>query len=334
MGSGHTAFDRRRDAPAPTPGAGPAARRLPTLSLDLDKLRVPALAAAGVVALVGMPALGYAIGHRDEPAGPATVGSPSVQIRYVAPWKPSGATIAGLGIDGAVGLRRPDGTVLAAGRLRDPAGGFDPAPAGLRVTAARSLEPTHVRLGDRDAIRYSAPLRAGGSLWMIAFPDAKGWMTVACRASAGRPDDACATVAATLRAPGDVKPVALGPDKRVSEALDRTTRAINRVRLAAKPGVSATSVPTRGRALGALAAADENAANALAKLNLRPQEPALFRSLVRSLRSEAAVLRRLSRAAKRRRRGTFDDARADLRTAQRRVGAAERDLRAAGYTGG
>jgi predicted Ser/Thr protein kinase len=329
---GYTAADRRREAPAPA-SAPATARWRPSVSLRWDELQVPALAVAGALALVGAPVLGYALGHRDAPAAAATARSQSLQIGYTAPWQPSGATIAGLGIDGAVGLRRPGGTVLAAGRLRDPAPGFDPAPAALRDQAARRLQPERVRLGDRDAVRYTAPLRAGGSLWMVAFPDAKGWTTVACRSAEGRPDDACATVAATLRS-RSATPVALGPDKRTAAALNRAIRKLSSVRYAARRGLSSRSYETRGRTLRRLANANSAAAGMLAKLELRPQEPALFSNLVKVLRSEAAILRRLARAATRRQRVTYNSTRDALRTAERGVRAAEQDLRAAGYTGG
>ena len=330
--SGYTAADRRREAPAPA--SAPAAPRWrPSVSLSWDELQVPVLAAAGILALVGAPVLGYALGHRDTPAAAATARSQSLQVAYAAPWRPSGATIAGLGIDGAVGLRRPGGTVLAAGRLRDPAPGFDPAPAALRDQAARRLQPERVRLGDRDAVRYTVPLRAGGSLWMVAFPDSKGWTTVACRSAEGRPDDACAAVAATLRSRSGT-PVALGPDKRTADALNRTIRTLSNVRYAARRSLGSRSYETRGRTLRRLAEANAAAAGALAKLQLRPQEPALFSNLVKALRSEAAILRRLARAATGRRRATYDSARGALRKAERRVRASEQDLRAAGYTGG
>ena len=329
-----TAADRRRDAPAPAPTAGEPRWR-PSLSLDLDweGLRMPALLVAGMLVLIGAPLLGYAIGHRDEPAAPATARSQSLEVGYTAPWKPSGATIAGLGLDGTLGLRRPDGTVLVAGRLRDPGPGFDPAPADLRNLAARRPQPVRVRLADREGVRYAMPLRAGGSLWMIAFPDSKGWTTVACHSAEAAPDAVCARVAATLRSRTG-SPVALGPDKRTAARLDSAIRRLSSARLAAKPGLRSRSYATRARTLRRLASADTAAARSLAALKLRPQEPVVFTNMVKALRSEASILRRLARAAAGRRRATYDEARGALRTAERGVRTAERDLRAAGYTGG
>jgi hypothetical protein len=329
-----TAADRRRDAPPPAPAPGKPPWR-PSLSLDLDwnELRMPALLVAGMLALVAAPVLGYALGQRDEAPAPAVARSQSLQVGYTAPWQPSGAAIAGLGVDGALGLRRPDGTVLVAGRLRDPGPGFDPAPAELRNRAARRLQPARVRLADRDGVRYAAPLRAGGSLWMIAFPDSKGWTTVACRSTESPPDAVCASVAATLRS-RTASPVALGPDKRTAARLNSAIRRLSSVRLAAKPGLRSRSYATRARTLRRLANANTAAARALAALKLRPQEPAVFANMVKALRSEASILRRLSRAAAGRRRATYEQARGGLRTAERGVRAAERDLRAAGYTAG
>jgi acyl-CoA reductase-like NAD-dependent aldehyde dehydrogenase len=168
---------------------------------------------------------------------------------------------------------------------------------------------------------------------MIAFPDSEGWMTVACRARSGRPDAACASVAGTLRSRSG-RPVPLGPDAHVSKTLDGATRAANRARLAAAAGLRSRSAATRARSFRRLAAANMSAARTLAKLRLRPQEPVLFDDLVTALRAEAAILRRLGRAARGNRRGPYDEARGALRTAERRVDGAERNLRAAGYTGG
>jgi hypothetical protein len=331
---GSTAADRRREPPPPASAPEePLWRSALSPDLDWAGLRTPALLVAGVLALIAAPVLGYALGHRDEPTGLATAGSPSVQVGYEAPWRPAGATIAGLGVDGAVGLRRPDGTVLVAGRLRDPGPGFEPAPAGLRSVAARRPQPVRVRLGDRDGVRYAVPLRAGGSLWMIAFPDSKGWTTVACRSTDGAPGAVCASVAATLRSRSG-SPVALGPDKGTAARLNSAIRRLSSARLAAKPGLGSRSYATRARTLERLASADTAAARTLAALKLRPQEPAVFARMVKALRAEASVLRRLSRAAAGRRRATYDQARGALRRAERGVRAAERDLRAAGYTGG
>ncbi|MEA2223580.1 MAG: serine/threonine kinase PknH [Solirubrobacteraceae bacterium] len=329
-----TAADRRREPPAPASAPEePLWRSALSLDLDWDGLRTPALLVAGMLALVAAPLLGYALGHRDEPAGLATARSQSLQVGYTAPWRPSGATIAGLGVDGAVGLGRPDGTVLVAGRLRDPSPGFDPAPAELRSRAARRPQPVRVRVGDRDGVRYAVPLRAGGSLWMIAFPDTKGWTTVACRSTGGPPAAACASVAATLRSRSG-SPVALGPDKGTAAQLNSAIRKLSSARLAAKPGLGSRSYATRARALERLASADTVAARALAALKLRPQEAATFAGMVKALRAEASILRRLSRAAAGRRRATYNQARGALRRAERGVRTAERDLRAAGYTGG
>jgi hypothetical protein len=190
-----------------------------------------------------------------------------------------------------------------------------------------------VRLGDRDGVRYAVPLRAGGSLWMIAFPDSKGWTTVACRSTDGAPGAVCANVAATLRSRSG-SPVALGPDKDTAARLNSAIRKLSSARLAAKPGLGSRSYATRARTLERLASADAAAARTLAALKLRPQEPAVFARMVKALRAEASVLRRLSRAAAGRRRATYDEARGALRRAERGVRAAERDLRAAGYTGG
>jgi len=266
--------------------------------------------------------------------GPRTARSQSLQVSYAPPWEPSGATIPGLGIDGAVGLRRPDGTVLAAGRLRDPSPGFDPAPAALRQTAARDPRAARVRLGDRDAVRYAVPLRAGGSLWMVAFPDSKGWTTVACSAPDGRPDGVCADVAATARSRTQTKPIAIGPDKEVAEGLDLVVRRLNRARATARPRVRSRTAATRARGLRNLATADLAAVRSLGRLKLRPQEPALFDGMVTALRGEAGTLRRLARAALGRRRATYNRERGSLRLAERRVRRAMTDLRAAGYTGG
>jgi predicted Ser/Thr protein kinase len=329
-----TAADRRRDPPAAASAPEePLWRSALSPDLDWDGLRTPALLVAAVLALIAAPVLGYALGHRDEPARLATARSQSLQIGYAEPWQPSGATIAGLGVDGAVGLRRPGGTVLVAGRLRDPGPGFDPAPAELRSLAARRPQPRRVRLADRDAVRYAVPLRAGGSLWMIAFPDSKGWTTVACRSTDGVPEAACASVAATLRSRSG-SPVTLGPGKDTAARLNSAIRKLSSVRLAAKPGLRSRSSATRARTLKRLANADMVAARTLAALSLRPQEPAVFATIVKALRAEASILRRLSRAAAARRVATYDDARAALRGAQRRVRTAERDLRAAGYTSG
>jgi len=337
-----TAADRRRAAPAPA--AAPAGPRVRLPSMPLPRLRVPpagrrarapavpwadlrlpALLVAGFLLVLGAPMLGWALGDRDVPSGPATARSQSLQVSYTPPWKPSGATIRGLGIDGAVGLRRPDGTVLAAGRLRDPSSGSDPAPQALRDVAGRRLQPARVRLGDREAIRYAVPLRAGGSLWMVAFPDTKGWMTVACTAPNGRPDGACASVAATLRSRSG-KPIALGTDKRLGQVLDRVIRRLNRVRLAARPRIRSRSTSTRERAFGALASADRKAAGSLERLQRRPQAPAQLKATVIALRAEADILSRLARATRARRRGPYNRLRGSLRLAQRRVANAVRDL--------
>jgi hypothetical protein len=159
-------------------------------------------------------------------------------------------------------------------------------------------------------------------------------MTVACRAPRTHPDKPCATFAATLRPRGSAKPVALGPDKRISTVLNGAMRNVNRVRLQSRPGLRSRSVATRARTFQRLNRANADAVRALTKLRLRPQEPALFDNLVKALRSEAAILRRLARSAARRRRGTYNGARDALRMAERDVRAAVRDLRAAGYTDG
>jgi len=210
---------------------------------------------------------------------------------------------------------------------------LDPAPVELRSLAARRPQPVRVRLADRDGVRYAVPLRAGGSLWMIAFPDSKGWTTVACRSTDGVPDAACASVAATLRSRSG-SPVTLGPGKDTAARLNSAIRRLSSARLAAKPGLRSRSYATRARVLRRLANADTAAVRSLAALKLRPQEPAVFANLAKALRSEASILRRLSRAAAGRRRATYNEARDALRRAERGVRAAERDLRAAGYTSG
>ena len=185
---GATAADRRREAPAPAPAPCATALRGPGHAVGRSAA-ARARSSPGSSPLVGAPLLGYALGDRDEPSGPSIARSQSLQVSYAPPWEPSGATIPGLGVDGAVGLRQSDGTVLVAGRLRDPAPGFDPAPASLRDKAAREpAAPSASVSATATAIRYAVPLRAGGSLWMVAFPDTKGWTTVACTATTGRPD--------------------------------------------------------------------------------------------------------------------------------------------------
>jgi hypothetical protein len=314
-----TAADRRRDAPAP---AQPR-ERMP--ELPWDTLRMPALFVAVFIAVLGAPVLGYALGDRGGSDGAETAGSPAVQISYAAPWEPSSAEIRGLGIDGPVGLRRPDGTVLVAGRLRDPSPGMDPAPAVLRRQAARGLQPVRVRLGEREGVRYAVPLRAGGSLWMVALADTKGWTAVACRSTKGRPDAACANVAATAR-PRTATPIALAADKRAAAGLDRVIGTLNRARLAARPRMRSRSTRTRARAFVSLASTDLAAAKALEKLKLRPQESALVDATVTALRSEAGILRSLARAARGRQRAAYNRARGSLRQAERRVRGAVRDL--------
>lgn len=189
-----------------------------------------------------------------------------------------------------------------------------------------------MHLGGRDAVRYAVPLRAGGSLWMIAFPDSKGWTTVACRSTSGRPDAACATVAATVRTRSAGAPLVLGPDKTIAAGVDRAIRRLNTARRTARPGLRSRSTASCARSFRTLASADQAAARTLAGLPLRPQEPALFEATVKALRAEAAILRRLARAARGRRRATFDSARGELRAAERRVRRAVGDLRADGYT--
>jgi hypothetical protein len=288
-------------------------------------LRLPALIVAGAVLVLGAPLLGWALGDRDEASGSATARSQSLQVSYAPPWQPSGVAIRGLGIDGAVGLRRPGGVVLAAGRLRDPSPGLDPAPQALRDVSARRLQPARVRLGDREAIRYAVPLRAGGSLWMVAFPDSRGWTAVACTAPAGRPDGACASVAATLRSRSG-KPIALGADNRVAQAVARAIRRLNRARVAARPKIRSRSTATRAGAFGALARADLMAAASLARLKLRAQEPAPVEAAVTALRAEAKVLRKLEGATRARRRTTYNRLRGSLGLAQRRIATAVRHL--------
>jgi len=318
---GATAADRRREMPAPAPPA--AGRRPRAAGLPWDDLRLPALLVAAMVAIIGVPMLGYALGDSDEPSGPATARSQSLQISYAPPWKPAGATIRGLGVDGAVGLRRPDGTVLVAGRLRDPAAGLDPAPTALRREAARGLQAVRVRLGDRDAVRYAVPLRAGGSLWMVAFPDSKGWTTVACNAPNGRPDSACATVAATIRSRTGT-PIRLGVDPRVAAGRNQAIRRLNRARSSARPRLRARSTATRARALGSIASANQAAAKALEQLKPPAQERALRDAAVRALRAETRILRSLARAARSRQRATHNRLRASLRLAEGRVRGAVR----------
>ncbi len=320
-----TAFDRRREPPAPPPSPPRERWRPPAVSVPWHDLRAPLLIVAGVIAAVGAPLLGYALGGSDEPPQPATVRSQSLQVSYAPPWEPSGATIRGLGIDGAVGLRRPGGTVLAAGRLRDPGAGFDPAPASLRDEVARELEPARVRLGDREGIRYAVPLRAGGSLWMIAFPDTKGWTTVACRSMQGRPDDDCADVAATVRS-STAKPIALGSDVAVAEGLDRVVRRLNSARTKARPRIASRSTATRARGFTGIADADLGAVRSLERLKLRPQEPARFAGAIAALRAEAKIARSLARAARARQRATYNRLRGSLGLAQRRVLTAVREL--------
>jgi hypothetical protein len=278
-----------------------------------------------MVAVISVPMLGYALGDRDDPSDPLTARSQSLQISYAPPWKPSGATIRGLGVDGAVGLRRPDGTALVAGRLRDPAPGLDPAPGALRDEAARDLRPVRIRLGDRDAVRYAVPLRAGGSLWMVAFPDSQGWTTVACSAPRGRPDSSCASVAATARSRTGT-PIKLGVDQRLAAARNRAIDRLNRVRSNARPRLRARSGATRAGALRRLAVAHQAAANALAQLEPRAQERALLNAAVTALRSEARILRSLARAAGAGRRATYNRLRASLRQAERRAASAVREL--------
>jgi hypothetical protein len=316
-----TAADRRRVMPPPAPPA--AGRRPRTGDGPWDDLRLPGLLVAAMVAIIGVPMLGYALGGGDEPADTATARSRSLQISYAPPWEPAGATIRGLGIDGAVGLRRPDGTVLVAGRLRDPAPGLDPAPASLRAEAARDLQAVRVRLGERDAVRYAVPLRAGGSLWMVAFPDAKGWTTVACNAPKGRPDSACATLAATARSRTGT-PIGLGVDARVAAARDAAIRGLNRARGSARPRLRARSTTVRARAFDSLAGADLAAVKALEQLKPHAQERALRAAAVTALRSEARILRSLARAARGRRRATYNRLRASLRRAERRARGAMR----------
>jgi serine/threonine-protein kinase len=316
---GMTAADRRPEAPAAAPArAGP---RFDVPGVPWADMKVPALILAGILAVIGAPLLGYVLGKGDDSSGPPVVRSQASQVSYAPPWEPSGATIPGLGVDGAVGLRRSDGMVLVAGRLRDPSPGFDPAPASLRDKAARELHAVRIRLGDRDGIRYAVPLRAGGSLWMVAFPDTKGWSTVACTATSGRPDAACATVAATMRS-RTAKPIALGGDKRAAEGLDRVIRRLNRARASARPRIASRSTATRARGFRGLARADLSAARSLGNLKLGPQEAALFAAAVTELRAEAKVLGSLAGAARDRRRAAYERGRESLQAAERRLQAA------------
>jgi hypothetical protein len=174
-------------------------------------------------------------------------------------------------------------------------------------------------------VRYAVPLRAGGLLWMIAFPDTQGWTTVACTSPAGRPDGACASVAATVRS-STGKPIGLGADKSAIEGLDRVIRRLNIARRQARPSLSARSTVRRARAFASLADTDLAAARSLENLKLRPQESGLFDATVKALRSEAGILRSLERAARTRRRATYNRRRESLRLAERRVRSAVRDL--------
>jgi serine/threonine protein kinase len=318
-----TAADRRRVAPAPAPAA--AGRHPRAAGPPWQELRLPGLLVAVMATVIGVPMLGYALGHRDDPADPLNARSQSLQISYVPPWKPSGVTIRGLGLDGAVGLRRPDGTVLAAGRLRDPSPGLDPAPAALRSQVARGLRAVRIRLGNRDAVRYAVPLRAGGSLWMVAFPDTEGWAAVACKAPAGRPDSACASVAATARSRTGT-PIGLGVDKRVAAGRNRAIDRLSRVRSSVRPRLRAPSAATRAGALNRLADAHVAAVKALQQLKPRAQERALVDSAVAALRAEARILRSLARAAVAGRRASYNRLRASLRQAERRVRGTVREL--------
>lgn len=319
--SGETRTDRRR------PGTAPDAHPAPTRRAV--RLR-RALLAGTAALLVGAPIAGYRLGRPEPPPQPAQLRSQNLAITHDALWTPAPTRIDGLDVDDAIGLRDRRGTVLLAGRLRAPAAGLDPLPAALRRRLSGTLAPQAVRLGGRTGQRYAARLRAGGALWLIAFPDSRGWAAVGCSAPAGRPDRRCASVAATLRVTA-ASPVALGPDRRVATTLDRTIAGLSRARVAARPRLRARSRTTRDRAAQALASSHRRAARTLRGLASRPQERPLLARLAATLDSEARVLGRLGRAARRNRRADYNAAREGVRLAERRVAAALAALRGAGY---
>ena len=319
---GLTATDRRR--------TGDVGKSVVRQRRSLPRLRLPASAALVGVAVLALasPMIGWVMGREDSAPEPSAARSEAVEVTYDEPWTETATAIDGLELDDAIGLDDTRGTTLVAGRLTDPAPGFDPLPARLRERMA-DPKPTPVRLGSRIAVRYGGT-PGSTTLWVALFPDTKGWTAVACESARGDPRRACVPVASTLRV-NSATPVAVEPAEQTAETINSTIASLNRGRASARAKLRARSARVRASAARALSNTSAEAADVLGRLRLRPQEQPLFDALTKALRSQAKSLSSLADAALERRRRRYDRARAAVRTADRRILRAIDRLRVVGY---
>jgi len=317
---GLTEADRKRVPPSPD-APPPATRRVSK----------GALAIAGVVVLlIAAPIAGYALGHDDPPPKPGTAGSAGLTLMHDATWSSTSGGIEGLKLTHATTLRRADGLRLTAGRMPEFRLGFDPVPRALSKRFETKSPPVAVRLGSQVAVRHVATLASGERLWIALLPDSKGWTAVACEGPRADAPDGCPAVASTLELIG-AGAVALGPDKQVAAQINDALTKLNKVRKAEKPRLKARKAGIRASAARLSSRAHARAANALSRLSLRPQEAPLVDKLADALDGQASSLKRLARAASRRRVADYDAARAAIRKREKRVRRALARLRSIGY---
>ena len=320
----HTAADRKRQAPERTEEAPPRApARAPRRGL---------LIGGAAALLLAAPVVGYALGGGSGD-GPVTrtAKSTAVNVSYGADWRPAQGSIPGLALRGDVGLVHGSGVVLAAGRVKDPAPGLDPAPAAFRNAFDDGAKSVPAKLGQRSVLRYAGSLKSGGNAWVTFFPDTKGWSAVGCRSAATvELESRCRAIAASVESPG-VEPIELAPDKALGAALATMVKSLGKVRLDQRERLTAKAVDKRVTAARALADAHEAGVRTLAAVSVRPQDKALVKSLTSALADEAEAFSRMESAAEDRDRTRYARATAAAKRADARVAKALDSMRRGGY---
>jgi hypothetical protein len=305
-----------------------------------------ALAAGAVVALAlaGAAVAGGLQVGRDTKAPPASEQAGAVGTSQVALVRPGGwreldpaPAVPGLGEGEWLAIGPPGG---APGRSAILAGMAEPGRDGLLpdgLLDALSGSPGRgeaVRLGALEGFRFQElrPEGVDGPLRLYAVPTSEGTATVACLGVAAADVAArCDSQAATLQLTGP-RAIAVQPAPGYAKALARSFRDLNAAR---SPGLAALAA-ARTRTEQSAAADGIARAYAAAARDLRQAPDTRFvaednAAIVTALQGGAAAYNSMSFNAGRGDEAGYAGARRRAIAAERRVDAALRRLRDAGY---
>jgi len=287
--------------------------RLPRSSVGA---RLPGLAALAIVLAAG--AAGFFLGRPEATGSDSRAAASTAGVSVVLPadWKNASAVprVRGLDLAGAVAAAPPGGRpALVAGFLRGLRGSVYPAAVAVRVDPSPP-RPRPVSLSRYEALRFAGlEARGSGRLTLFVVPTSRGTLAAACLPGA---PPACERSAASLEL-SDADPSALADGERFAGGLDRVLRSLERRSSTASRRLrSAPRSGAQERAARELARAYRLARGSLLRIEPSPAARAARQALASSLSAVAAAYARLGRAAARRQKDAFADARRSVRRSE------------------